>query len=219
MNPIRVFLVDDEELLIESLEIILTIKGKMQVVGKAGDGKEALSQLTNTVADIALVDLNMKGMGGIELIPLLKQRYPAMKILVLTTFYDDDYITNSISNGADGYLLKDSEEDHLISAIHQILTGQSILDSKVMKVLSKRMAAASQRNDTEKSHNDRQLPTDLTTREMELCSLITEGYTNSEIAGMLYISEGTVKNYMSSIYDKFDLHDRTQLAILLKGIL
>lgn len=218
MDPIRVFLVDDEELLIESLDIILTIKGKMQVVGKASDGKEALSKLASTVADIALVDLNMKGMGGVELIPILKHKYPAMKLLVLTTFYDDDYITNSISNGADGYLLKDSDEDQLISAIHQILTGQSILNSKVMKVLSKKMATA-QRNDSVKSHNDRQLPKDLTSREMELCGLIAEGYTNSEIAGMLYISEGTVKNYISSIYDKFDLHDRTQLAILLKDML
>ncbi len=218
MDPIRVFLVDDEELLVESLEIILTIKGKMQVVGKASDGKEALSKLSSTYADIALVDLNMKGMGGVELIPILKQKYPAMKLLVLTTFYDDDYITNSISNGADGYLLKDSEEDHLINAIHQILTGQSILDSKVMKVLSQRMAAF-QRNDTVKSNNVRQLPKGLTSREIEVCGFIAEGYTNLEIAGLLYISEGTVKNYISSIYDKFDLHDRTQLAILLKDML
>lgn len=218
MNPIRVFLVDDEELLIESLDIILTIKGKMQVVGKASDGKEALSKLSSAMADIALVDLNMKGMCGVELIPILKKKYPTMKLLVLTTFYDDDYITNSISNGADGYLLKDSGEDQLISAIHQILTGQSILDSKVMKVLSKRMAA-SQRIDTRESHNTRQLPKDLTSREIELCGLIAEGNTNSEIAEMLYISEGTVKNYISSIYDKFNLHDRTQLAILLKGML
>lgn len=218
MNPTRVFLVDDEELLVESLEIILTIKGEMQVVGKACDGKEALSKLSNAIADIALVDLNMKGMGGVELIPILKQRYPTMKILVLTTFYDDDYITNSISNGADGYLLKDSDDDQLISAIHQILTGQSILDSKVMKVLSNRMAA-SQRIAAKESHIDRQLPKDLTSREVEMCGLIAEGYMNSDISGMLYISEGTVKNYISSIYDKFDLHDRTQLAILLKGML
>lgn len=218
MNPIRVLLVDDEELLLESLDIILTIKGKMQVVGKASDGKEALSKLSTITADIALVDLNMKGMGGVELIPILKQKYPAMKLLVLTTFYDDDYITNAISNGADGYLLKDSEENQLISAIHQILSGQSILDSKVMKVLSRRMAA-SQGNDRVKCRAHRQLPKDLTSREMELCGLIAEGYTNSEIAGILYISEGTVKNYISSIYDKFDLHDRTQLAIILKGML
>lgn len=218
MKPIRVFIVDDEELLVESLEIILTIKGKMQIVGKASDGKEAILRLADTSADIALVDLNMKGMGGIELIPILKGKYPIMKILVLTTFYDDDYITSAISNGADGYLLKDSDEDNLISAIHQLLIGQSILDSKVMEVLSKRVASSLRENITP-ANKDKCLPKDLTSREIQLCGLIAEGYTNIDIARKLYISEGTVKNYMSSIYDKFDLHDRTQLAILLNELL
>ena len=90
---IRVFLIDDEELLTESMEIILTVKGQMEVVGIAKDGKEALEKLENVTADIALVDLNMKGMGGIELIPKLKEQYPDMKLLVLTTFYDNHYIT------------------------------------------------------------------------------------------------------------------------------
>ena len=216
MKKVRVFLIDDEELLIESLEIILTIKGNMEIAGKARDGKEALMKLAGTRADIALVDLNMKGMGGIELIPILKLNYPDMKILVLTTFYDDDYITAAISNGADGYLLKDSEDDNLIRAIHQVLSGQSILDSKVMRILSKRIASYQQKDDKAVK---KQLPKDLTARELELCGLIAEWLTNSEIAQRLYISEGTVKNYISSIYDKFELHDRTQLAILLKSML
>lgn len=218
MNPIRVFLVDDEELLIESLDIILTIKGKMKIVGKASDGKEALLKLSSTAADIALVDLNMKGMSGIDLIPILKKKYHNMKILVLTTFYDDEYITLCISNGADGYLLKDSEDDNLIGAIHQVLKGQSVLDSKVMKVLSKRMIT-SERADSTLVKKGASIPDDLTSREIQLCGFIAEGFTNSDIAGKLYISEGTVKNYMSSIYDKFNLHDRTQLAILLKNML
>lgn len=218
MKPVRVFLIDDDELLVESLDVILSIKGRMQVVGKASDGKEALIKLEKTVADIALVDLNMKGMGGIELIPVLKNKYPAMKIIVLTTFYDDDYITASISNGADGYLLKDCREDNLINAIHQILSGQSIIDSKVMKVLSKKMLSV-KNNAAAREPYDICLPKDLTSREMEICYLIAEGHTNSEIAESLYISEGTVKNYISSIYDKFNLRDRTQLAILIKDML
>lgn len=230
MNPVRVLLIDDEELLIESLEIILTVKGNMQVVGLAYDGNEALEKLTHLTADIALVDLNMKGMGGTELIPILKRDYPDMKILVLTTFYDDHYISAAISNGADGYLLKDSEEENLIRAIHQILSGQSILDSKVMKILSQSIVSTKQKDNktltTDKTMSmnktismDKTIPKDLTRREMEVCVLIAEGYTNTNIAEKLYISEGTVKNYMSSIYDKFELRDRTQLAILLKNIL
>lgn len=217
MKPIRVFLIDDEELLVESMEIILTVKGNMQVVGMAREGREAIVRLANTSADIALVDLNMKGMGGIELIPILKKDYPRMKILVLTTFYDDHYITEAISNGADGYLLKDSEGDNIIQAIHQILTGQSIIDSKVMKILSRKLTPPIC-DEMPLVKKDGNLPKDLTPREVELCALIAQGDTNKEIAKKLYISEGTVKNYMSSIYDKFNLHDRTQLAILLKSI-
>jgi DNA-binding NarL/FixJ family response regulator len=181
MNPVRVFLIDDEELLIESMEIILTLKGKMQVVGMAREGKEALEKLTTTPVDIALVDLNMKGMGGIELIPILKRDYPKMKILVLTTFYDDHYITNAISNGADGYMLKDSEDNNIIRAIHQILTGQSIIDSKVMKILSKKIAS-SQSENTQRMKKEHSLPKDFTPRELELCVYIAQGDTNKEIA-------------------------------------
>lgn len=217
MNQVRVFLIDDEELLLESMEIILTIKGKMQVVGTARDGKEALEKLSKVKADIALVDLNMKGMGGIELIPVIKNTYPYMKVLVLTTFYDDHYITDAISNGADGYLLKDSEEDNIMKAIDQIITGQSIIDSKVMQALSQLMLKRQNEENNQKV-KVQMLPKDLTTRELELCALIAEGYTNSMIAEKLYISEGTVKNYISSIYDKFDIHDRTKLALLLKNI-
>ncbi len=216
MEQIKVMLIDDDELLMDSMEIILEIKGNMKVVGVAQDGTDALRKLKTISADIALVDLNMKGMGGIELIPILKNTYPEMKVLVLTTFYDEHYISDAILNGADGYLLKDSQEDNIIHAIHQVLSGQSILDSKVLQVLSKLMSF-NQRN-VKLSEKDDSLPRDLTSRELEVCVMVAKGYTNSKIAEVLYISEGTVKNYMSSIYDKFDLHDRTQLAILLKNI-
>ena len=104
----RVLLVDDEEMLLDSLEIILSLND-MEIVGKAHDGNECLKLLKDVSCDIALVDLNMKGMGGIELIGHLKKKYPGIRILVLTTFYDDGNITEAISNGADGYLLKDSD--------------------------------------------------------------------------------------------------------------
>lgn len=234
---IRVFLVDDEELLTESMEIILTVKGQMEVVGKAKDGKEALAQLEETEADIALVDLNMKGMGGIELIPRLKERFPAMKILVLTTFYDDAFITAAISGGADGYLLKDSSGDMIIRAIHQILSGQSILAGRVLESLSKMMNTykknpgnsqvncnAQNGNDlsAKKNGDDRpviktQMPLDLTARELEICACLSKGCTNAEIAKELFLAEGTVKNYIMNIYDKFGIHDRAALVLLLNG--
>ena len=203
----KVFLVDDEELLLESLEIILSING-MSVAGRASDGREALEKLSalDGSVDIALVDLNMKGMGGIELIGILKQRYPKIKILVLTTFYDDKNITDAISGGADGYLLKDSGKDAIIGAVSQIMGGVTVLDHKVMLRLTSLMQKNSGNSVTE----------DLTEREKEICSLMAEGLSNKQIAQKLYISEGTVKNYISAIYDKTGIHDRVKLVVELK---
>lgn len=225
---VRVFLVDDEELLTESMEIILSVKGQMDVVGVAKDGKEALERLQETTADIALVDLNMKGMGGIELIPKLKELYPEMKVLVLTTFYDDHYITEALAGGADGYLLKDSSGDTIIKAIHQLLAGQSVLAGKVLEALSRMMVQGEHRESepaegagkvTEKKQDKLKLPKDLTARELEICGLLTKGYSNSELAKELFLAEGTVKNYMMSLYDKFDIHDRTALVLFLKEMI
>jgi DNA-binding NarL/FixJ family response regulator len=125
----KVLLVDDETMLLDSLEIILSLNN-MEITGKAHDGNEALAVLEKTKCDIALVDLNMKGMGGIELIGYMKKLYPDIRILVLTTFYDDTNITDAISNGADGYLLKDSGKDAILGAVNQIMGGNTVLDQR-----------------------------------------------------------------------------------------
>lgn len=207
MNNLRILLVDDEPLLLESLEIILTINN-MNIVGTAADGREALAMLSRNQCDLALVDLNMKGMGGIELIDRIKSQYPNIKILVLTTFYDDKNITQAIANGADGYLLKDSGKDAILGAIGQIMEGRNVIDSKVMQRLATLMG-----NRTKNSS----LLDDMTSREKEICTLLAQGLTNSQIAEKLYISEGTVKNYISSIYDKTGIHDRAKLIVTIKG--
>ncbi len=202
MNKQRVLLVDDEPLLLESLEIILSLND-MEIIGMAHEGNEALEILSEKECDIALVDLNMQGMGGIELIKEIKLMYPGVKILVLTTFYDDSNITLAISNGADGYLLKDSGKEAIVGAIGQILDGRNVIDSKVMK----RMAALMGK------HKSPTLPESITKRENEICTLLAQGLSNKQIAQKLYISEGTVKNYISSIYDKTGIHDRAKLIV------
>lgn len=207
----KILLVDDEPLLLESLEIILTYNN-YEISGKANDGNEALEILKTTECDIALVDLNMKGMGGIELIGIMKKEYPDIKILVLTTFYDDKYITQAIANGADGYLLKDSGKDAILGAIKQIQGGQNVIDSKVMQRLAFIMSGKKEQDTI-----DTALLDDLTEREKEICSLLIKGLTNRQIADTLYISEGTVKNYISCIYDKTGIHDRAQLIVAVKG--
>ncbi len=202
----RILLVDDENMLLDSLEIILSLND-MEIVGKAHDGNEALDILKKTMCDIALVDLNMKGMGGIELIGHMKKIYPEIKILVLTTFYDDKNITDAISKGADGYLLKDSGKDAILGAVGQLMSGVSVLDPKVMQ----RLTSLMNKNENTKLFDE------MTGREREIAVLLAEGLTNRQIADKLYISEGTVKNYISSIYDKTGIHDRVKLVVALSG--
>lgn len=217
----KVLLVDDEQLLIDSLEIILSLND-MEIIGKANDGREALRILENKnqECDIALVDLNMIGMGGIELIHIMKQKYPEIKILVLTTFYDDKYITDAIAEGADGYLLKDSGRDAIIGAVTQILGGVTVLDQKIMRrlteLVSGRDKSAGHTASVEADKNIDEIAFDMTAREKEICNLMADGLTNRQIADKLYISEGTVKNYISNIYDKTGIHDRVKLIVELK---
>ncbi len=207
MSGVKIILVDDEPLLLESLEIILTYN-QMEVIATAHDGYEALDILKEKHCDLALIDLNMKGMGGLELIEKLKEQHSSVKILVLTTFYDDKSITQAITNGADGYLLKDSGKDAILGAVRQIMNGQNVIDNKVMQRLSAIMSRRS---------SSPSITEDMTSREKEICSLMAEGLTNKQIAGALYISEGTVKNYISSIYDKTGIHDRAKLIVTLKS--
>ena len=203
----KVLLVDDENMLLDSLEIILSIND-MEIIGKAHDGREALDILrAKPECDVALVDLNMKGMGGIELIGHVKRQFPGIKILVLTTFYDDKNITDAISNGADGYILKDSGKDAILGAVSQLMNGVSVLDPKVML----RLTALMNRNQTV------DICEEMTEREREIATLLARGLTNRQIADKLFISEGTVKNYISSIYDKTGIHDRVKLVVALSG--
>ena len=224
----KILLVDDEPLLLDSLEIILTYSGGYEIMGKAGNGVEALECLRKEVPDVMLVDLNMPGMGGIELIPKVHTEYPEIKIIVLTTFYDERSISHAIAGGACGYLLKDSGKEAILSAISQALRGQSVLDQKVMQKLNTMLAGgaasdgaveSSSAPGTSASQSEKDTINlddyGMTDREKEICRLISEGCTNSQIASILYISEGTVKNYVSTIYDKLGERDRTKVVLML----
>ena len=218
MNKIRILIVDDEILLLESLDLILSMNESFKIVGLAHDGNEALDILIENNVDIALVDLNMKGMSGQELILKIKAKYPKMKMLVLTTFYDEKNIVDAIRHGADGYLLKDAGTKVIVQGIINVMNGQSMLDSKVMNALSEVIQKSSNITSEKMKNSNFELLKGLSDREIEVCQLLSDGYTNSQIAEFLYISEGTVKNYISSIYDKAGIRDRTVLALKLAKI-
>ena len=138
---IEILLVDDEPLLLESLEIVLTIKGGYKFCGTAGNGLEALKLLKEHQPNVMLIDLTMPGMGGIELIKEIKKLYPEIKMIVLTTFYDEKNISEALSSGASGYLLKDSGKDAIIDAVEQTVKGVGVLDVKVMQKLTGMLAS------------------------------------------------------------------------------
>lgn len=224
---IKILLVDDEPLLIESLEIILNNEDGFKVVGLKNNGREALDFISNEEVDVMLVDLNMPVMGGIELIEEVKKINANIKIVVLTTFYDESNITAALKNGANGYILKDSGKNAIINAITQAVSGNGVLDNKVMEKLTGLLKNKSEA-DVHESNNDKkeelsfsngsvnEVIKDFTPRELEIAKLIADGCTNSQIASILFISEGTVKNYVSNIYDKSNIHDRAQLVIFLR---
>ncbi|SHH87788.1 two component transcriptional regulator, LuxR family [Sporobacter termitidis DSM 10068] len=213
----KLILVDDEPLLLESLELIFFMEDDFQVVGTATNGAAALTILENRNADIALVDLRMVGMDGLELIRELRARYSHIKVLVLTTFYDEKNIISAIQNGADGYILKDAGREALVNAVRSVLEGQSTLDNKVMSALAAYMGKV--QPPEARSEASRIFLQEMTGRELDICRLLAAGATNCEIAERLFLTKGTVKNYVSKIYDKTDVRDRATLAVYLSKIL
>ncbi len=218
-QKISVLLVDDQRLMLEGLETLLSLRPDMEVVGTAESGEEALEalqrlqSLQNVVPDVILMDIRMPGMGGVKATEAILDRYPGIVVLILTTFDDDVYIIEALSNGASGYLLKDIDGEKLALAIHEAMTGNLLLTGKVARKLA--LTARSQKNRLDKAGE----ALELTPRERELARLLVEGLNSKEIAGKLHLTQGTVKNYLSDIYAKIGTNDRAKAVLLLKGYL
>lgn len=207
---IKVALVDDQKLLVEGLTTIINSSEDLKVMGKAFNGEEALNIVKALKIDVMLLDIRMPEKNGVEIVKDIREINKDIKIIMLTTFDDEEYIIEALGNGADGYLLKDIESDTLKDTIRKAHKGELIMPSRVAKVLAKRAL-----NVKEEKYN---VKLDiLSDREKEIATMIEKGFTNKQIASVLYMSEGTVKNYVSSIYGKFGVSDRTNLVIALKN--
>lgn len=208
---IKVLIVDDQEMIRESLELMLSSRVNIEVIGSAENGKEAISKAKRGKPDVILMDIRMPGMDGIECMKAIKCFQPKTKVIILTTFDDDEYIYESLKHGADGFLLKGASINELVKAIELINSGGAIVDTGVSsKVLSlfKKMAKADFLFKVEQEDYD-----DLADNEVKIIQAIGRGLSNKEIAKYLNFTEGTVRNYISSILKKMDLRDRTQIAI------
>lgn len=198
----RLIVVDDDKIVVKSLTTILKSKG-FDVVGEANDGKEALEIYKKLHPDIVLMDIRMEGYDGIWATENIINHDKDAKILLLTTFSEENYIKKAIKKGARGYILKDNFDD-LAPAIEMVNMGNYVFDPDVYKI------AINVKNINE--------PDSLTNRELEVLKLIGEGFTNKEIGEKLFLSEGTIRNYVSSIFLKTGTKDRTELAVkYLKG--
>jgi len=204
---IRLVICDDQEVVCQGLKAILSTADNLDVVGIANNGLDALDLVRKQYPDVVLMDLKMPVMNGIHATKEIKEEFPKIKVLVLTTYDGDAWLFDAIRNGADGYLLKDTAREALIRAIEDIHAGQTPLDSKVAGKLFRQLSKQALPGDTT-------LGQDLTRREKEILKLISHGMANAEIATRLFLSEGTVRNYVSGILDKLDVEDRTQAAVL-----
>lgn len=203
---IKVAVVDDQALWVSGLSMIIEQVEGMHVVWTAESGEEALYKAKQVMPDVILMDIRMPKMNGVEATLQIKSLSQAVKIVVLTTFNDDDYIFQTLKNGASGYLLKDAKPKAIVEAIKLVYEGASIMEPHV---------AAKVINEFRKVDFPHEEPTfqELTERERDVAKAVSEGYNNKEIAQMLHLTEGTVKNHLSNILEKLNCRDRTQLAI------
>lgn len=205
--PIRILICDDQDVIREGLKLILESSLGIDVVGIAQDGAQALDLIPGTNPDVVLMDLKMPGMNGIQATRLIHSQYPAVRVLVLTTFDADDWVFDAIRSGAAGYLLKDTPRQQLVKAIQDTVEGKTHVDPAVAgKLFSKLMQGP--------AAIDTSVADTLSDREHEVLSLLAQGLNNADIAARLYLSEGTVRNYVSSIFGKLGVADRTQAAVL-----
>ena len=203
---IRILLVDDQSIVREGLASLLNTQSDLEIVGEAENGKIAIEKAMALKPDIILMDIRMPVMDGIAAIRILSQQAPKIKVLVLTTFDNDEYVAQAMVDGAKGYLLKDTPSAELASAIRSINLGYTQLGPGLFE---KTLVASSNESPT--------IPpelAELTSREKQVLHLIAKGYNNREIAKELYITERTVKNHVNSILRRLNLRDRTQAAIL-----
>ena len=202
---IKIFLVDDHEVVRKGVAGLLEIDPDLTVIGEAGSAAQALARIPALRPDLVLLDVRLPDGNGVELCRELRSRLPELNVLMLTSYTDEEAMLNAILAGAGGYVIKDIQGDRLVSAVREVGAGRSLLDNRAAATLMAKLRAEAESN----------RPVDqLTERERTLLDLIGEGLTNREIAARMFLAEKTVKNYVSSLLAKLGLERRTQAAVL-----
>lgn len=203
----KVIICDDQAIIRDGLEMLLKLEKDIEVVGQAPDGAEAVELVKKVQPDLVLMDLKMPGLNGIEATRQIRAAYPQIKVLVLTTYDDDEWVFDAIRAGASGYLLKDTPREEVIKAVRGTVAGKSFIDPAVAGKLLQQVAG-------QQTQPASLLTDKLTEREVDVLRLIARGFTNADIAERLHLSEGTVRNHVSAIFAKLEVADRTQAAVI-----
>jgi len=209
MNTIRILLVDDQPLFREGLRTLLSVQPDFEVVGEAGNGQEAIQLASSLLPAVVLMDLQMPMLDGVAATRRLHQELPTCRLIVLTTFDDDEMVFDGLRAGAIGYLLKDASSEKLGEAIRSAARGESFLQPSVAAKVVSEFA----RLTTKRVVNSNALTEALSEREVEILRLIASGASNREIAASVFLAEGTVKNHVTNILGKLGVRDRTQATI------
>ncbi len=210
-RPIRVLVADDQTVVREGLEMLLGLSPGITVVGGAADGEEAVRLVSERRPDVALMDLRMPRLDGIEATRRIARDYPATRVVVLTTYADDASILGALEAGALGYLTKGASAQEIQRAIRTVHAGEALLDPAVqLRVIR---AAVGHNHERPAARREQGLPDDLTPREVEVLRLLAQGLNNREIAARLVITEATVKTHVNNIFSKADLRDRAQAVV------
>ncbi|NWG07094.1 MAG: response regulator transcription factor [Chloroflexi bacterium] len=206
-KTIRILICDDQQVVCEGFKAILSTVKDLEVVGAAYNGEQALEWIEKVHPDLVLMDLKMPVMNGIQATLRITQQYPDIRVLVLTTYDDDEWVFDAIRACAHGYLLKNTPREELVKAIYETMSGKTPVDPSVAGKLFSQIQGKS-------IYQESALVENLNPRERDVLRLIGKGKTNSEIARTLHLSEGTVKNLVSRILTKLQVDDRTQAALL-----
>lgn len=200
----KILIADDDALIRDSLKILLGLEDDIEVVGTASNGQEAFELAKEKMPDIVLMDIRMPIMDGVLGTKLIKENFKDMKVVILTTFKDDEYIKEAVKNGAEGYILKNQSSDSIVDGLRAVYKGNTVFEKEIANTITSMF-------DSKKKKNPEEFG--LTEREVEVLTLLSEGLSNKEIAEKMYLSDGTVRNYITSLLEKLELRDRTQLAI------
>ncbi|MDE7306216.1 MAG: response regulator transcription factor [Clostridia bacterium] len=211
---IKILLVDDQMILAEGIKSVLETCEDFRICGIAADGIEAVSLVEKTKPDVVLMDIRMPNMNGVVATKRIKEINENIKIIILTTFDDSDYILSAINNGASGYLLKDIGANALIDAVKNAYAGDTILPSKIAKKITDAamMVSSDKEIKLKKSFN-------LSDREVEIALMLCDGFTNRQIASAMKLSDGTARNYISSIYSKIGVESRAAAVVKIKELI